>query len=83
MSAKGNEPRHRLLCLGAVLLLALSLLLGAGAAVGSADDPLVTCGWVDQYIASQLAPFEARLEKRPAKCRRCLALSFGLVGIIC
>ena len=63
MSAKGNEPRHRLLCLGAVLLLALSLLLGAGAAVGSADDPLVTRGWVDQYIASQLAPFEARLEK--------------------
>ena len=47
MSAKGNEPRHRLLCLGAVLLLALSLLLGAGAAVGSADDPLVTRGWVD------------------------------------
>ena len=42
MSAKGNEPRHSLLCLGAVLLLALSLLLGAGAAVGSADDPLVT-----------------------------------------
>lgn len=57
MSAKGNEPRHSLLCLGAVLLLALSLLLGAGAAVGSADDPLVTRGWVDQYIASQLAPF--------------------------
>ena len=54
MSAKGSEPRHRLLCLGAVLLLALSLLLGAGAAVGSADDPLVTRGWVDQYIASQL-----------------------------
>ena len=61
--AKGNELRHRMPRWSAVLLLAMALLLGAGAAVGSADDPLVTRGWVDQYIASQLAPLEARLEQ--------------------
>lgn len=63
MSAKRNELRHWLRRFGAVMLLGLALLLGAGAAVGSADDPLVTRGWVDQYIASQLAPIEARLEQ--------------------
>ena len=63
MSAKGNEPRHRLLCLGAVLLLALSLLLGAGAAVGSADNPLLILSCVDQFMASLLEKFDASLKK--------------------
>ena len=44
-------------------LLPLILLLAGGAAAGSAGDPLVTRGWVDQYIASQLAPLQTRLEQ--------------------
>ncbi|MCM1136916.1 MAG: copper amine oxidase N-terminal domain-containing protein, partial [Clostridium sp.] len=36
---------------------------GGGALPGSAEDPLVTRSWVDQYIAGQLAPLEARLEQ--------------------
>lgn len=44
-------------------LLPFMLFFSCGAAAGSADDPLVTRGWVDQYIAGQLAPLQKRLEQ--------------------
>lgn len=44
-------------------LLPLILLLASAAAAGSAEDPLVTRGWVDQYIAGRLAPLQERLEQ--------------------
>ncbi len=42
------------------LLLPLLLLLGADA--GSKADPLVTQGWVDQYVAKQVADVDKRLD---------------------
>lgn len=47
----------------ALWLLPLLLFLACGAAAGSAEDPLVTRGWVDQYIASQVDPLQARVEQ--------------------
>ena len=44
-------------------LLPLILFMACGAAAGSAEDPLVTRGWVDQYIAGQIAPLQTRLEQ--------------------
>ncbi len=44
-------------------LLPLLLLFCGGAAAGSADDPLVTKSWVDQYIASKTDPLQTRLEQ--------------------
>lgn len=49
-----------------MFILLATLLLACGAAsatvAGSKDDPLVTKGWVDQYIASQVGPLQARVE---------------------
>ena len=52
----------RLRCKKLWLGLLLPLLLMLGAAVGSEADPLVTQGWVDQYIAKQVADVEERLD---------------------
>ncbi len=49
--------------MGLSLLLA-ALLLGLGASAGSKQDPLVTKGWVDQYVAAEVAGVEDKLTAR-------------------
>lgn len=45
------------------VLLPLLLIFCGGAAAGSAEDPLVTKSWVDQYIASKIDSLQTRLEQ--------------------
>lgn len=52
--------RYKFIKIALCLLLAF---LACGAVAGSADDPLVTRSWVDQYIASQVAPLQTRVEQ--------------------
>ena len=44
-----------------VLLLALLAPLATAASAGSAADPLVSQGWVDEYVEKQFAPLEKRI----------------------
>ncbi len=57
-----------------VLLLALLAPLATAASAGSAADPLVSQGWVDEYVEKQFAP----LEKRIAELQRLLTQETGI-----
>lgn len=63
------KQRKRMLFLALLLCLTLCCALPAAASGGSASDPLVTKGWVDDYVTQQFAPLKAELQELKQQAR--------------